>query len=292
MMKRWCLVDYLFFNLWGSAHELWVKQVSYFLWKNFSVSHKKARFITVNFEDIIKELLIKVNHKFRWILLKRFMLRVANFVVDNNYYAIVKWDSLGQVSSQTLKNMFVIDKASECLVLRPLISSNKQEIVNISKEIWTYDFACSMPEYCWIISDKPSTGASLEDILEAEKDIDDSILKKAFQNRKIEFISEIGENYEKTKQEEIKTVSEIKKHEILIDIRNPEEIKTHPLAPSLLRRGEILEIPFFDINRKFKDLDKTKTYLFYCEKWILSNLHALYLKELWFDNIKIFRKKK
>jgi thiamine biosynthesis protein ThiI len=42
---------------------------------------------------------------------------------------------LGQVSSQTLKNMFVIDKASETLVLRPLISFNKQEIIDLTKQI-------------------------------------------------------------------------------------------------------------------------------------------------------------
>jgi len=44
--------------------------------------------------------------------------------------------------------MFVIDKASETLVLRPLISFNKQEIIDISQEIGTYDFAVNMPEYC------------------------------------------------------------------------------------------------------------------------------------------------
>jgi len=44
--------------------------------------------------------------------------------------------------------MHVIDKASETLVLRPLIGFNKQEIVDITKHIGTYDFACNMPEYC------------------------------------------------------------------------------------------------------------------------------------------------
>jgi thiamine biosynthesis protein ThiI len=44
--------------------------------------------------------------------------------------------------------MFVIDKASETLVLRPLISFNKQEIVDLTREIGTYEFACNMPEYC------------------------------------------------------------------------------------------------------------------------------------------------
>jgi thiamine biosynthesis protein ThiI len=44
--------------------------------------------------------------------------------------------------------MFVIDKSSETLVLRPLISYNKQEIIDLSMKIGTYNSACNMPEYC------------------------------------------------------------------------------------------------------------------------------------------------
>ncbi len=284
LMKRGAKVDYLFFNLWGSAHELWVKQVSYYLWKTFSVSYN-ARFITVNFEEIIQELLTKVNHKYRWILLKRFMLKIASKVAENNYYALVKWDSLGQVSSQTLKNMAVIDKASDCLVLRPLIWYNKQEIIDITKEIWTYNFACNMPEYCWVISDKPATWASLEQILDEEKNISKNILEKSFEERKIVKLKEMFEkDFENLK--EIEKVFSSKKDEIIIDIREEADKKKKPLK---LENTEILEIPFFEINSKFKNLDQEKNYLFYCDKGVLSELHWLYLKELWFNNIKIFK---
>lgn len=287
MMKRGCQVDYLFFNLWGSAHELWVKQVSHYLWKNFSIPHKKARFITVNFEGVIEQLLTKVNHKFRWILLKRFMLKVASMVAENNYYALVKWDSLGQVSSQTLKNMHVIDKASDCLVLRPLIADNKQEIIDISRKIWTYHFACNMPEYCGVISDKPATWASLEDILEEEKNIEDSVLVDAYMSRKMEFVKEILEE-DFNKKSEIETVYEIAENEVLIDIREENSQSTSIKGVNLAQK-DILKIPFFKINSEFPKLDQNKTYLFYCDKWILSELHWLYLKENWFENIKIYR---
>ena len=289
MMKRGCQVDYLFFNLWGSAHELWVKQVSHYLWKNFSIPHKKARFITVNFEWVIEELLTKVNHRFRWILLKRFMLKVASMIAENNYYALVKWDSLGQVSSQTLKNMSVIDKASDCLVLRPLIADNKQEIIDVSRKIWTYNFACNMPEYCWVISDKPSTWAKLEDILEEEKNIEDSVLIDAYMNRKMEFVKDmLEENFDK--KPEIETVYEIWKNEIIVDIREENNVGIG-LKPVPTEKN-ILKIPFFKINSEFPKLDQTKTYLFYCDKWVLSELHWLYLKEKGFENIKIYRTEK
>ncbi len=287
MMKRWCEVDYLFFNLWWSAHEVWVKQVAFYLWKNFSIPHKRARFITINFEEVIAELLTKVNHKFRWVLLKRFMLKVASKISQDHYYALIKWDSLGQVSSQTLKNMHVIDKASDTLVLRPLIANNKQEIVDISKQIWTYDFACSMPEYCWVISDKPATWASLEDILKEEENILDEVLDRAIENKKVEFVKDMMKLYSWKDATKLDVVSELWETDIVIDIREEQEKNKKPLD---LVKTEVLEIPFFEINHKFKDLDQSKTYLFYCEKGILSNLHGLYLKEKGFDNIKVFRK--
>ena len=286
MMKRGCQVDYLFFNLWGSAHELWVKQVSHYLWKIFSIPHKKARFITVNFEWVIEELLTKVNHRFRWILLKRFMLKVASMVAENNYYALVKWDSLGQVSSQTLKNIHVIDKASDCLVLRPLIANNKQEIIDISRKIWTYHFACNMPEYCWVISDKPATWAKLDDILKQEENISIEVLNRAVNWRKTEFVKTMMDEYKWKDSTEIETVFLPWNDEIVIDLREELDCKKNPL---IIENTEILNIPFFEINHKFKDLDNNKTYLFYCDKWVLSNLYWLYLKENWFNNIKVYR---
>lgn len=286
MMKRWCEVDYLFFNLWWSAHELWVKQVSYYLWKTFSVPHKRARFITVNFEEVIAELLINVKAKFRWVLLKRFMLKVASKISEDHYFALVKWDSLWQVSSQTLKNMHVIDKASTNLVLRPLIAYNKQDIVNISEQIWTYNYACNMPEYCWVISDKPATWAKLEDILDEESNILDGVLVRAIEWRKTEFVKDMMDEYKWKDATEIDVVFLPWNDEIVVDIRESSDVKKNPLS---FENIEVLEIPFFEINHKFKDLDDKKTYLFYCDKWVLSNLHWLYLKEKGFNNIKILR---
>lgn len=286
MMKRGCRVDYLFFNLWWTAHEMWVKQVSYHLWKTFSVPHNDARFICVDFEELIKELLIKVNHKYRWILLKRYMLKIASLISENYYYALIKWDSLGQVSSQTLLNMHVIDKASNNLVLRPLIWFNKQEIIDISKQIWTYNFACNMPEYCWVISDKPSTWAKEEKIIEEEKNILDEVIQRAFETRKIEFVREMMDKYINICKNEIEIIILPEKDDIIIDIREDLEKKIMPLY---IENTKIIEIPFFDINTEFISLDQTKTYLFYCERWILSKIHWLYLKEKWFNNIKILR---
>jgi len=86
-----------------------------------------------------------------------------------------------------------------------------------------------MPEYCGTISDKPSTGAKLEDILEEEKNISDSILDTAFENRKMEFVKDIPENNSLVSNNEIERVTQIQKDEIVIDVREEALIKKQKL---------------------------------------------------------------
>ncbi|MDD3645813.1 MAG: tRNA 4-thiouridine(8) synthase ThiI [Candidatus Gracilibacteria bacterium] len=297
MMKRGARVDFLFFNLGGSAHELGVKQVASYLSKNFSAGYS-AQFVTIPFEDVVAELIKNINSKYRAIILKRLFLMVADRLASEyNYYALIKGDSLGQVSSQTLKNMFIIDKASSTLVLRPLIAYNKQEIIDITQKIGTYSFACNMPEYCGVVSDKPSTGAKLEKVLKEEEKFDFTLLEKAIENKKVERVRDMLKEYnsphpnplpegEGIATNEIEICYVPGENEVIIDIREEEKINKSPL---LVDGVEVLQIPFFDINHKFKDLDMSKIYLLYCDKGVISNLHAHYLKEKGFINVKVYR---
>lgn len=286
MAKRWIKVDYLFFNLGWIAHEIWVKQITHYIWKTFSPSYK-ANFVTVDFEEVIKELLTNVNHKYRWVILKRLMFMVANKITEKYWYeAIITWEALGQVSSQTLTNLDVITKASNTLVLRPLIASDKDDIINISKKIWTYDYSASMPEYCGVISDKPSTAAKLEDVLAEEEKLVEWIIERAFENRKTQKLVDLLDDIWELDIKTLEEVNLIWEWEIVIDLREENNIKKSPLRIDETKK---LEIPFYEINIKFRDLDKEKTYLFYCDKWVLSKMHWLYLKEHWYDNIKIYR---
>ncbi len=291
MMKRGCMVDYLFFNLGWNAHKLWVKQVAHYLWKTFSIPHKKARFITIDFEPIMQELVSSVHYKYRWIVLKRLMLKVASKIAEEKYYAIIKGDSLGQVSSQTLKNLQIIDEASNSLVLRPLIGHNKQEIIDISMSIGTYNFATSMPEYCGIISKKPSAWAQLFKILEEEKNLNSEVIKNIHTKKEIEFVKDIPKNNTFQSNNPIEKVNTVQEGEIIIDVREPHNIKKKPLILKEVNISslQVSTIPFYQINTTFPKLDQNKHYLFYCEKWILSELHWLYLQEKWFNNIKVFR---
>jgi thiamine biosynthesis protein ThiI len=121
------------------------------------------------------------NIKFNCVFCKRMLLRYAEKIAEKEgAYAIIMGDSLGQVASQTLQNILVIDNAVKMPVLRPLIGFDKEDIVRIAKEIGTYDLSILPSDSCNAVPNKPSTSANLDKILEEERRIDiRKLIKKA-----------------------------------------------------------------------------------------------------------------
>ena len=119
------------------------------------------------------------------VILKRMMLRVADQVAEElEIDALVTGEAVAQVSSQTVRNLAVIDSVVERLVMRPLVASDKEDIVRMASEIGTEEFAASMPEYCGVISVKPTTRARPERVAEEEGKFDMAVLERAFNNRR------------------------------------------------------------------------------------------------------------
>ena len=119
LMRRGARTHFCFFNLGGREHEIGVKQVSHAIWKRYSSSHK-TKFVSVNFEPVVDEILTHIDNGLMGVVLKRMMMRAASQVADKlGIKALVTGESLGQVSSQTLTNLNVIDRVTETLILRP-----------------------------------------------------------------------------------------------------------------------------------------------------------------------------
>lgn len=281
LIKKGCCVDFLFFNLGGQAHERGVKEVSVYIAQNFSNGYK-ANIITVNFEEVVKELIQKIHPRYRGIVLKRMMMRTADTICkENRYLSIVTGESLGQVSSQTLQNLSVITEVLDTMIFRPLLGMDKNEIIDISRKIGTEVFAKHMPEYCGVVSEKPSTGAKLSDILFEEEKFDMSLLEEEYLMRKVERISDLSEQSINA----VEVVTLLAPNVCIIDIRETDQIKKSPLCyPEV----EILHIPFFNLLAKSSEFKKSQAYVLYCDKGILSHIHAQELKELGFD-VKVFR---
>jgi thiamine biosynthesis protein ThiI len=113
------------------------------------------------------------NNRFTCIFCKRMLLRYAEKIAENeSASAIIMGDSLGQVASQTLKNINTIEQSIKIPVLRPLIGFDKEDIVKIAKKIGTYDLSILPTVGCKAVPDNPVTQAKLEKILEEEKNLD------------------------------------------------------------------------------------------------------------------------
>ena len=287
LIRRGSRVHYCFFNLGGAAHEIGVKQMAYHIWSRYSTSHK-VRFVAINFENIVGEILEKVDNGQMGVVLKRMMVRAASKVAQRfDIQAIVTGEALGQVSSQTLTNLRLIDKAADSLVLRPLITHDKEQIIAMAKMIGTDDIAKSMPEFCGVISKNPTVKAIESRILEEEGHFNFDVLEEAVQQAQYLDIREIAQQ---TEQEvtSVETTSELGENDVILDIRSPEETEESPFT---LEGVTVKVLPFYKLSSQFGSLDQSKQYLLYCQRGVMSKLQALYLKENGFSNIKVFRMK-
>ena len=285
MIKKGARTHFCFFNLGGSAHEVGVKEVSHYLWNKFGASHR-IKFFAVDFEPVVAEILEKIENGQMGVVLKRMMMRAAAKVAEKRgIQALVTGEALGQVSSQTLTNLNVIDRVTDTLILRPLAAYDKQDIIDIARQIGTEDFSKTIPEYCGVISKKPTVKAVLSKIEAEEENFDFSILDKVVEETRIFDIRDIGDAAE----EEIHAVDEVESigdNAIVLDIRSPDEEEDNPLN---IEGVEVKHLPFYKLSTQYGDLDQSKEYLLYCEQGVMSKLQALYLIDNGFKNAKVYR---
>ncbi|MBW6462370.1 MAG: 7-cyano-7-deazaguanine synthase [DPANN group archaeon] len=119
------------------------------------------------------EVVKKCDRKLTCILCRRFMYMVAEKIAEKEKAdGIITGESLGQVASQTLDNLYVEDSCITTKVLRPLIGLDKLEIIKISKEINTYPISILPGQCCGLTPMFPETHGKTEDIKYAESKLD------------------------------------------------------------------------------------------------------------------------
>ena len=103
------------------------------------------------------------------------MYRIAELIArDNAASGIVTGESLGQVASQTLDNLIVLNDAASIPVHRPLIGFDKEEIITLAREIGTFIPSIIKTTGCKAVPKGPSTKAKTETILEIEEKLSTS----------------------------------------------------------------------------------------------------------------------
>ena len=129
-----------------------------------------GRLYVVPFGARQREISLAVDQKLRIITYRRVMFSVAERIARiEGAKALVTGESLGQVASQTLENIAAVDETVSMPVLRPLIGSDKQEIIERAQQIGTYDVSCqTAPDCCTLFMPRrPETHAKRDEVHEA-----------------------------------------------------------------------------------------------------------------------------
>ena len=114
---------------------------------------------------------------------RRMMYRVAERIAEREgAVGILTGESMGQVASQTVQNINVVNQVAKLPIIRPLIALDKQEIIEIARRIGTYEISILPGLCCTIVPKQPSTAAKLPDVLAGEGKIDiESLVEKSLE---------------------------------------------------------------------------------------------------------------
>ena len=156
-----------------------------------SIYQKWSKCFMIPFSGIQENIMEHTDEKFRILLYRRFMMRIANKIaIDERAKAIITGEALGQVASQTVENIGAVDAASNLPVFRPLIGLDKQEIINTANKINTYQISIRPHEDCCtlFLPQNPATKTTAEKLDFEENKLDcNSLIKIALEQ--VELIS-------------------------------------------------------------------------------------------------------
>jgi thiamine biosynthesis protein ThiI len=177
MMRRGCRVSFVHFHsvpyLDRSSQEKSREIV-----RRLTAYQPEARLVMVPFGDVQREIVTHVAPPPRVVLYRRLMLRIASEIARRlGGEALVTGDSLGQVASQTLANLAVVERAATLPLFRPLIGMDKLEVIDEARSLGTFDISIEPDQDCCslFVPRHPTTRARLDHIeaLEATLDVED-----------------------------------------------------------------------------------------------------------------------
>lgn len=174
MMKRGLALDFVHFHahpLVSSASRDKAAELAAHLtrWQS------RSTLMLVPFGTLQREIVANTLRPLRVVLYRRFMLRIASALAERSRATVlVTGESLGQVASQTLENMAVIEKAAAFPILRPLVGMDKNEIVDQARRLGTFETSILPDQDCCtlFVPAHPETRARIEAVEAAESRFD------------------------------------------------------------------------------------------------------------------------
>jgi len=190
LAKRGSAIDYLHFHIFPDNQKIINTKIPQIVNTLYPFTLSKNIYLA-SYTPFQLEMLNQKNTRQELIVFRRLMIKVASLLAQkNNYQAIILGDSLGQVASQTIENIVAVDQITNLSVFRPLIGFDKQEIINLIKQINLYEII-NQPykDCCSIVSTHPATTANLKKINQLEKQINiNRVAQKIFEQTKISLL--------------------------------------------------------------------------------------------------------
>lgn len=150
-------------------------------------------FIEVPFTEIQEEIKEKAPEAYLMTLTRRFMMRITDLIrEERNGLVIINGESLGQVASQTLESMRAINAVTATPILRPVVTMDKLEIIDIAQKIDTFDISIQPFEDCCTIfaPDRPKTNPKIKNVEQYEKRMDvEGLVERAVAGIKVTTIT-------------------------------------------------------------------------------------------------------
>jgi tRNA uracil 4-sulfurtransferase len=188
MMKRGLRPVYIHFHSAPYTNDLSMDKVKQ-LKSELDDYSPGAKLFMVPFGDIQKQIMLQVPDKLRIIMYRRYMIRLTEAIGKREKIkVIVTGEALGQVASQTLENLTVVESVATLPILRPLIGFDKREIIDKSKIIGTYDTSILPHEDCCTVfmPKSPETRAKLDEVESVESKLDlDDLLKETIEKTEV-----------------------------------------------------------------------------------------------------------
>ena len=192
MMKRGCHAHFVHFHSYPLVDDSSMEKAAD-LAQMLTRYQYHSGLSLVPLAEIQKQIIVSTPPAYRIILYRRFMVRITEILARRmGAKAIVTGESCGQVSSQTLENIVAVDQVAGIPILRPLIGSNKEEIINVARELGTFPVSIQPDQDCCtlFVPKHPVTRAEPEIVAKLESTLPvDELVQQAVDNTQVKNFS-------------------------------------------------------------------------------------------------------
>jgi thiamine biosynthesis protein ThiI len=255
---------FIYFDLGGETQIDIAMESARFVHDQFAPG-SRARMKLIDFKPVITEIL-KANPKYHNLILKYFFYKASERIaLELHCDALVTGEALGQVSTQTLKNLATLDQMTDLLIVRPLSTSPKVDIMAEARKIGTYEMAYKGKEYCAISTKGVATTSTKEKLMAEIDRLDMQVLEDALASE---------QNIDLWREAEAKETpqTDIPSGSTIIDLRGAGQFEKDGLTGSK-------NIPFQEAWAEYPHWNKDEKYFLVCEVGSQSTILSEYMKK-------------